>query len=137
VKKNAPVEIAQLPQEIRPLGTRSASAEIPAPQKSLPASEAKPASPAQEIKPDDRLTARADELFRKGDVSGARLLLEHSLKSGNARAAFLLAETFDPHVLAKLGVMGIRGDAAKAREFYAQAQALGMTQASARIEALK
>src|SRR5690606_12272062 len=59
---------------------------------------------------DDRLVARADALFRSGDVSGARLLLERSMETGNPRAAFLLAETFDPHVLSRIGVVGIRGD---------------------------
>jgi hypothetical protein len=86
---------------------------------------------------DDRLVARADALFRVGDVSGARLLLERSMESGNARAAFLLAETFDPHVLSKLGVVGIRSDPAKARELYARALALGIQQAESRMQALK
>ena len=93
--------------------------------------------PAEAPKADDRLLVRGEELLRKGDVSGARLLLEKSLESGHARAAFLLAETFDPNVLSKLGVMGIRGDAAKARDYYAQAQALGILQAGERLEALK
>lgn len=94
--------------------------------------EAPPAPPTME----ERLIARADELFRKGDVSGARLLLERSLESGNPRAAFLLAETYDPQVLSKIGALGIRGDVAKAREFYARAQALGSAQAGERMEAL-
>jgi TPR repeat protein len=75
--------------------------------------------------------------LRKGDVSGARLLLERALDNGNPRAAFLMGETFDPNVLNKLRVLGIRGDASKAREFYAQALALGMVEARARMEALK
>jgi hypothetical protein len=86
---------------------------------------------------DDRLVARADALFRTGDVSGARLLLERSMETGNARATFLLAETFDPHVLAQLGALGIRSDAAKARELYARALALGIKQAGERMQALK
>lgn len=86
---------------------------------------------------DDRLTARADALLRNGDVSGARLLLERSMETGNARAAFLLAETFDPNILSRLGVLGIRGDAARARELYAKALALGIAQAGERMEALR
>jgi hypothetical protein len=86
---------------------------------------------------DDRLVVRANTLMRTGDVSGARLLLERSMESGNARAAFLLAETFDPHVLSKLGALGIRSDAAKARELYARARALGITQADERMQALQ
>jgi hypothetical protein len=86
---------------------------------------------------DDRLVTRADALLRTGDVSGARLLLERSMETGNARAAFLLAETFDPHVLSKLGALGIRSDAVKARELYARALALGIRQADERMQALK
>jgi hypothetical protein len=128
----APVVIAVLPGSVQPLpATDRAKVESP------PETGAKAAPSLEPAKPEDRLTTRADELFHKGDVSGARLLLERSVENGNARAAFLLAETFDPHVLSKLGVMGIRGDAAKAREFYAKAQALGIAQAGERIEALK
>lgn len=116
-REPTPVVIASLPAGITP----------------LPAI----AAPADQPKAEDRLTIRADELLRKGDVSGARLLLERALDAGNARAAFLMGETFDPNVLAKLRVLGIRGDASKAREFYAQALALGMTEAQARMEALK
>ncbi|WP_230529908.1 hypothetical protein [Microvirga roseola] len=86
---------------------------------------------------DDRLTARADELIRNGDVSGARLLLERSMEDGNPRATFMLAETFDPHMLAKIGVLGIRGDAKKARDLYAKALASGIAQAGERLQALK
>jgi hypothetical protein len=85
----------------------------------------------------DRLITRADALLQDGDVSGARLLLERSMEAGDARATFMLAETFDPHVLSRMGTRGIRGDAQKARELYARAQALGAPQARERIEALK
>jgi hypothetical protein len=116
-KEPAPVVIASLPSSLDPIPSVSPPAEPP--------------------KSEDRLTSRADELLRKGDVSGARLLLERALDNGNARAAFLMGETFDPNVLTKLRVLGIRGDASKAREFYAQALALGMGEARARMEALK
>ena len=104
-----------------------------------PAAPAAPAAkpPEASVRTDDRLLVRADELFRRGDVSGARLLLERSMEAGHPRAAFLLAETFDPHVLSRLGALGIRGDAGKARELYARARSLGVAQAQERIEALK
>jgi TPR repeat protein len=126
--------IASLPEANQPLPS-TMSAIDPAKVEAPPSTTVKVDPPAS--KADDRLTVRADELFRKGDVSGARLLLERSLASGNARAAFLLAETFDPNILSRLGAMGIRGDVAKAREFYAQAQALGIAQAGERMQALK
>jgi predicted nucleic acid-binding Zn-ribbon protein len=119
----ATVVVASMPEGVQPLA-------MPVPG-TLSAHGAEPA------RADDRLVSRANELLRKSDVSGARLLLERALAGGNARAAFLLGESFDPNVLSKLGALGIRGDAAKARELYAQAKALGMVQAGERIEALK
>jgi len=132
----APVVIAALPEAIQPLPLGAAT---PAPTTSeAPSGPTPKATPSVETsRVDDRLTNRAEELFRMGDVSGARLLFERAMDSGHARAAFLLAETFDPNVLSRLGVLGIRGDAAKAREYYARARALGIAQAGERMEALK
>ncbi|WP_052954512.1 hypothetical protein [Microvirga vignae] len=132
-RESAPVLVASLPDSIQPLPV----APKPVDQmKASPQTETKN-SPPDPMKADERLVARAEELLSKGDVSGARLLLERSLASGNGRAAFLMAETFDPNVLSKLRVLGIRGDAAKAQEFYARAQSLGIAQAGERMEALK
>jgi len=96
-----------------------------------------PATPTPAPGAEDRIVKRADALLRSGDVSGARLLLEHATQAGNAQAAFMLAETFDPNVLSQIGVLGIRGDAAKARELYARALSLGVRQAGERMQALK
>lgn len=126
VKAPAPVVVAALPDSIQPL-----------PMTSVPPLGGETSVKAEPAKADDRLVTRAEELFRQGDVSGARLLLERVLASGHARGAFLLAETFDPNVLSKLGTLGLKGDAAKAREFYRQAQTLGMAQARERLEALR
>jgi hypothetical protein len=126
VKVPAPVVVAALPNGISPL-----------PMTSVPPLGGETSVKAEPAKTDDRLVSRAEELLHKGDVSGARLVLERALANGHARAAFLLAETFDPNVLSKLGTMGLKGDAAKAREFYTQAQALGMVQARERLEALR
>lgn len=93
---------------------------------------------AAPTKAEERLTARAEDLLRKGDVSGARLLLERAVEeSGSARATFLLAETYDPAALSRRGVLGIRGDVVRARDLYARAQSLGLNEATARLEALR
>ncbi|PVE25095.1 hypothetical protein DC522_07750 [Microvirga sp. KLBC 81] len=132
-RESAPVVVASLPDNSQPLPV----APKPLDQmKASPQAEIKN-TPADTVKADDRFVARAEELLSKGDVSGARLLLERSLASGNPRAAFLMAETFDPNVLSRLRVLGIRGDVAKAQEFYARARALGIAQAGERMEALK
>jgi hypothetical protein len=90
-------------------------------------------SPADE----QRLLARANALLRQADISGARPLLEHALERGSARAAFMLAETYDVRVLQSWRARGISGDPTKARELYERAQAGGIEDARERIEILK
>ncbi|MBF9196355.1 hypothetical protein [Microvirga terrestris] len=126
VKAPAPVVVAALPDSFSPL-----------PITSVPPLGSETSIKAESAKADDRLVSRGEELLSRGDVSGARLVLERALASGHARAAFLLAETFDPNELSKLGTLGLKGDAAKARELYTQAQTLGMAQARERLEALR
>lgn len=119
-------------------GDRIASPEATEATQARPAargSEANGASTAVSV--EERLTMRGDALFRQGDISGARLLLERAREAGSARATFILAETFDPHVLSERGAVGIRSDAAKARDLYGRALAQGINQANARLEALK
>ena len=65
-----------------------------------------------------KLIARAEQLLRDQDIGGARLLLERAAKDDNLRAVFLLAETYDPRVLADLKIIGVSGDRTKARELY-------------------
>jgi hypothetical protein len=86
---------------------------------------------------EQRLLVRANALLRRADISGARPLLEHALERGSARAAFMLAETYDTRVLEAWRVRGISGDSTKARTFYQLAQAGGIEDAKKRIETLK
>jgi hypothetical protein len=86
---------------------------------------------------EQRLLARANALLRQADISGARPLLEHALEHGSARAAFMLAETYDTRVLESWRARGISGDLAKARKLYERAQAGGIEDARKRIEALR
>ena len=81
----------------------------------------------------DRLISRGLELIRDGDISGARLVLERALSSGDGRAAFLLGQTFDPHMLTEWQARGIKGDTARARELYERASQLGVAEAKDRI----
>jgi hypothetical protein len=93
------------------------------------------ASPSSAEEP--RLLARASALLRQADISSARTLLEHALGRGSARAAFMLAETYDTGVLKSWRARGIPGDSAKARELYQRAQAGGIEDAKERIKTLK
>jgi TPR repeat protein len=84
-----------------------------------------------------KLIARAESLFKQSDVVGARLLLEYALTKGSARAAFMMAETYDWKILRSLQTSGVRGDAEIARELYRLAAAAGIEKARERLEALQ
>src|SRR5260370_1066317 len=75
---------------------------------------------------EQRLLARANELLRQADISGAPALLECTLEHGIARAAFMLAETYDPRMLQSWRPRGISGDPTKARELHQRAPAAGL-----------
>ncbi|MET0744317.1 MAG: hypothetical protein ABWY78_13180, partial [Microvirga sp.] len=81
---------------------------------------------------EQRLIERAETLLKMYDISGARLILERAMTAGSARAAYLLAQTYDPQVLDDWRVVGIKGDPDKARDLYARAQAGGIREAGQR-----
>ena len=51
-------------------------------------------------------------------------------------AALNLGETYDPVVLKRLGVIGLLGDPAQARDWYRKAAELGSADAPQRLEQL-
>ena len=84
-----------------------------------------------------KLLARAESLIKQFDFANARLFLANAWEKGSARAAFMMAETYDWQILRSLQAYGVRGDAQKAREFYQMAAAAGMEKARERAEALQ
>lgn len=80
---------------------------------------------------------KADELLRRGDVSGARLALQPAIDAGSGLGAFKLAETYDPKRLAEWQVFGLKADTGKARELYELAHASGISSAGERVAALR
>jgi hypothetical protein len=110
--------------------------------KAVPAVEvaavARPAAVEAQGNPEaTRLIARASALLGKGDIGAARIVLEHAAEAGSAQASFMLAETYDPAILSAWGTYGTRGEATKAREFYAKAHAGGIQEAKDRFNALR
>jgi hypothetical protein len=109
--------------------------------------------PAQRVSVEPRpagrrnVVAKAWALIQEGDIKGGQLALEQALADGNARAAFVLAATYDPNrhkawrknrkIRAALERSEIHPDATKARELYGLAASAGVAQAKARAEALK
>jgi len=74
------------------------------------------------------------ELMAKGDIAAARLMFKRAAETGDAGAAFALAETYDPLVLRKLGTrVAVMSDIALAQSWYKKAMDLGSTLAPERI----
>jgi hypothetical protein len=128
-----------------PRRTRTAALGSPAMSPVAPAHQAAPMPPVDVAKAppetpevdDGWLLTRARGLIEQGDISGARLVLEHALSAGSRRAAFHLAETYDPRILASWRALGIRGDANRARELYARASEGGVAGSRERLLGLK
>ena len=84
----------------------------------------------------EALFAHGYALKAIGDLAGARLVFRRAAETGNARAAFMLAETYDPIVLEKLGELGLASDVGAARIWYGKAKELGLEEALGRLERL-
>jgi hypothetical protein len=71
------------------------------------------------------LVKRGRELIAAGKISDARLLLRSAADAGDATAAFVLATTYDPGELGKLGARDADPDIAMAGAWYQKAKDLG------------
>ncbi|WP_130213085.1 hypothetical protein [Bradyrhizobium genosp. SA-3] len=98
---------------------------------------AEPPTAANQNDAEARLIPRARALLDQGNIGAARIVLELAAEKDIAQASFMLAETYDPAVLAAWGTYGTRGEAAKARELYARAHRGGIREAKERLDALQ
>lgn len=123
---------------IRP--PEKAAAKPEAPKAAEKAAEPKPEAPARPrlIDRDELATLirRGEEFLAAGDVSAARVTLKRAAEAQDGRAALTLASTFDPNVLEKLGVVGVKPDIALARLWYEKAREFGSADAPRRLEML-
>ena len=94
-------------------------------------------STLSQTSPEQALLARANSLLKDRDISGARLVLERALQAGSSRAAFQLAETYDPRQLTRWRAHGVRGDWAKAEALYLRAHNDGIMEAKERIATIR
>jgi hypothetical protein len=76
-------------------------------------------------------------LINDGDVLRAREVLADGDVASEAEAVYLLAETYDPNVLAALGLVNVRAEVERARRLYEQALASGYEGAKLRLDNLK
>jgi hypothetical protein len=132
-----------LPSPIPPLTAPVAppAAASPAPSKSPEAPVTAAPAPKPRTGPSQAeitvLSNRARDLIKSGDIAGARLLLERAASGEDGPALLALAETFDPAVLERWGVIGVRPDVEKARGLYQKAADRGVTAARERMLALR
>jgi len=82
------------------------------------------------------LCKRGEEFLAVGDIAAARLPLRRAAEARDARSALLLARTYDPILLGKLGAHGLAPDVALARLWYQRANELGAAEASERLHML-
>ncbi|HEX9322243.1 MAG TPA: hypothetical protein VF913_09005 [Xanthobacteraceae bacterium] len=82
------------------------------------------------------LMRRGEAFIASGDLASARLVLQRAAEGGDPRAALMLAGTYDPIVLEKLGIQGFASDIAAARSWYERAKEFGSAEALRRLEML-
>jgi hypothetical protein len=83
------------------------------------------------------LMSRGKALLESGDIAPARLLLERAAEAGEASAALLVAQTYDPAVLGTQDARNITADPAQARNWYQRAAQLGSADAQRRLSQLQ
>jgi hypothetical protein len=108
-------------------------------QNALPKALVPTQNPARLIDKEElaNLLKRGRYLLSIDDIAPARLLLERAADANEANAAFDLAGTYDPAVLARSHALGIAPDLAMARMWYEKALNLGHSEAQARLAQLQ
>jgi hypothetical protein len=126
-----PSTISQSTNFVRP-ETPAALPPSPAPEQAAPGGAVRELD-AESIK---LLMQQGEQFVASGDLITARLVYRKAAESGNAAAALALGATYDPVVLAKIGVRGMGADIEKARSWYEKAKEFGSPDAPRRLEML-
>lgn len=92
--------------------------------------------PAEQAIAATRLIKRGDEQLGQGNILTARQYFLRAAQAGLANAAFKLAETHDPHELARWTIHSVRPDLTEAKAWYTRALHLGIPEARARLARL-
>jgi TPR repeat protein len=96
------------------------------------------AEPGQAPSPNEiaGFVRRAQEFLASGDLPRAREYLTRAAEAHDARAALLLAKTFDPMVSRHLSGADQGPDVAQARDWYQKAREWGAPEAQRQLDAL-
>jgi hypothetical protein len=124
--------ISPTQQPIQPASPPPASVEAKPPQAPAPAETAHQLT-ANELA---AMVRRAEEVLAFGDVREARLLLIRAVEAHDARAALMLAKTFDPTIARQLTASETAPSLAQARTWYQKAREWGSPDAQRQLDAL-
>jgi hypothetical protein len=118
-----------------PAATNDAAAPVlppPEPPSSSAVSVASGAPLGRELPAADiaEFLARGDSYLHIGDITSARLFYERAADAGSGQGAMRLGATFDPNFLGRAGLIGTRGDQARADIWYRRARSLGAAEAA-------
>ena len=115
------------------------SVSIVAPTVAAPTGPAPPLPVVRNLDPREiaSFLTRAQDLIAAGDLQSARLLLRRAAEAQNARAAFALAQTYDPAVLKQYGASAPPAEVATARNWYERARDWGSPDAQRQLDALE
>lgn len=84
----------------------------------------------------EKMVQRGQSELENGNIAQARGFFQRAADIGLARAAMMLAGTYDPAELSRLRVQGVQPNPAEARKWYERARELGAPEASERITGL-
>jgi hypothetical protein len=130
---SGPVGPAQ--EQLRSIALPPTASTMAASAETTPQAHGEPIAP---LSPNDvaGLVRRAQELLASGDLQVARTFLTRAADAHDARAALLLAKTFDPMVSRQVGAPDLGPDLAQARNWYQRARELGAPEAQRQLDAL-
>jgi hypothetical protein len=122
----------------QPHGSATTPTASPAPTTPAATDQTAASSSVRQLDHDEVVTLLklGEELATVGDLAAARVALKRAAEAGNPRASLALGATYDPIVLAQLGVRGIQADIAMARTWYEKAKEFGSADAPWRLELL-
>jgi len=82
------------------------------------------------------LMAHGKKMIDVGYLVGARAYYRRAAEAGSGEAALAVGATYDPDIIARLGVQGIKPDPAQAATWYARAASLGVADRRIELSAL-
>lgn len=118
----------------------AASADPRPPEVTPPPAAERPVAPVRAARAEpvrsraDILLAQARRRIESGDIPGARQVLQAPETATSGPMTFMLAETYDPNMLASWQTRGVTANPQRARALYQRARDLGDDRAEQRLD---